>query len=268
VSGLLSGSCGDVRRVEAKTKTKFWRETIMPRVELQQLLEAGVHFGHLTRRWNPKMKPFIFMEKNGIHIIDLKKTQEYLDIACEEVKKIVLQGKQVLFVGTKKQAKEIIRTEAERCGMPYVIERWLGGTLTNFATIRKSVKKLQNIEKMEADGTIDELTKKERLKILREKEKYQKILGGIRDMVSLPGAVYIVDIKKEHIAVSEARKLNIPVFAMLDTNCDPDLVDYPIPANDDAIKSIQLITRIFADAILEAKAVIESEKSALEIERK
>ncbi len=240
----------------------------MPRVELQQLLEAGVHFGHLTRRWNPKMKPFIFMEKNGIHIIDLKKTQEYLDIACEEVKKIVLQGKQILYVGTKKQAKEIIRTEAERAGMPYVIERWLGGTLTNFVTIRKSVKKLQNIEKMEADGTIDELTKKERLKILREKEKYQKILGGIRDMTTLPGAVYIVDIKKEHIAVSEARKLNIPVFAMLDTNCDPDFVDYPIPANDDAIKSIQLITHVFTDAILEAKAVLESEKSLVETERK
>ncbi|MFN3134495.1 MAG: 30S ribosomal protein S2 [Candidatus Kryptonium sp.] len=240
----------------------------MPRVELQQLLEAGVHFGHLTRRWNPKMKPFIFMEKNGIHIIDLKKTQEYLDIACEEVKKIILQGKQVLFVGTKKQAKEIIRTEAERAGMPYVIERWLGGTLTNFVTIKKSVKKLQNIEKMEADGTIDELTKKERLKILREKEKYQKILGGIRYMESLPGAVYIVDIKKEHIAVSEARKLNIPIFAMLDTNCDPDLVNYPIPANDDAIKSIQLITKVFTDAILEAKAVLESERSLVETEQK
>ncbi len=263
-----SESCEDVRRVEVKPKQKWRKKIFMPRVELQQLLEAGVHFGHLTRRWNPKMKPFIFMEKNGIHIIDLKKTQGYLDIACEEVKKIVLQGKQILFVGTKKQAKEIIRTEAERCGMPYVIERWLGGTLTNFVTIRKSVKKLQNIEKMEADGTIDELTKKERLKILREKEKYQRILGGIRDMMTLPGAVYIVDIKKEHIAVSEARKLNIPVFAMLDTNCDPDLVDYPIPANDDAIKSIQLITHIFVDAILEAKAVLESEKSLVESERK
>ncbi len=240
----------------------------MARVELQQLLEAGVHFGHLTRRWNPKMRPFIFMEKNGIHIIDLKKTQEYLDIACEEIKKIVLRGKQILFIGTKKQAKEIIRSEAERCGMPYVIERWLGGTLTNFVTIRKSVKKLQNIEKMISDGTVDELTKKERLKILREKEKYEKILGGIKDMATLPGAVYIVDIKKEHIAVSEARKLNIPVFAMLDTNCDPDLVDYPIPANDDAIKSIQLITRTFTDAILEAKAVLESEKSLVETERK
>lgn len=240
----------------------------MPRAELQELLEAGVHFGHLTRRWNPKMRPFIFMEKNGIHIIDLKKTQKYLDIACEEIKKIVMQGKQVLFVGTKKQAKDIIKSEAERCDMPYVIERWLGGTLTNFVTIRRSVKKLQNIEKMVSDETIEKLTKKERLKLLREKEKLERVLGGIKNMTTLPGAVYIVDIKKEHIAVSEARKLDIPVFAMVDTNCDPELVDYPIPANDDAIKSIQLITHTFTDAILEAKSVAESEQSVAETEQK
>jgi small subunit ribosomal protein S2 len=223
----------------------------MPRVELTELLAAGSHFGHITRRWNPKMKPFIFMEKNGIHIIDLKKTQTYVEEACDAIANIATEGKGILFVGTKKQAKEIIETEAKRCGVYYVTERWLGGMLTNFSTIRKSVRRYTNIEKMETDGTFDNLLKKERLMLMREKDKLQRVLGGVVDMARLPGAVYIVDIKKDHLAVNEANKLNIPVFAIVDTNCDPDLVDYTMPANDDASRSIQLITSKFADAIIE-----------------
>ncbi len=223
----------------------------MPRVELADLLNAGAHFGHLTRRWNPKMKPFIFMERNGIHIIDLKKTQELLEGACNAIANIVSEGKRVLFVGTKKQASQVIEEEARRCGQFYVSERWLGGMLTNFTTIRKSVKRLTNIEKMETDGTYDKITKKEALVLDREKEKLQKVLSGVVEMTRLPGALYVVDIKKEEIAVSEARRLGIPVFALVDTNCDPSLVDYPVPANDDAIKSIQTITKLLADAVLE-----------------
>lgn len=236
----------------------------MPRVELTDLLNAGAHFGHLTRRWNPKMKPFIFMERNGIHIIDLKKTQELLDAACNALVPIVGEGKRVLFVGTKKQAKEIIREEARRCGQFYVTERWLGGMLTNFNTIRKSVKRLNNIEKMEADGTYDKLTKKEVLFLDREKDKLQNFLSGVTDMTRLPGALYVVDIKKEDIAVKEAKRLGIPVFAIVDTNVDPDPIDYPIPANDDAIKSIQLVTKVIGDALLEGKersqAVLEGKE--------
>jgi len=225
----------------------------MPRVSLEELLAAGAHFGHLTRRWNPKVKPYIFMERNGIHIIDLKKTQELLDIACDQITKIVSEGKKVLFVGTKRQAKGIIEQEAQRCGTNYVTERWLGGMLTNFATIRKSVKRLNNIEKMEADGTVDKITKKEALFLSREKIKLQKVLNGIVDMTRLPGCLFIVDIKKEHIAVKEAKKLGIPIVAIVDTNCDPDPIDFVIPANDDSGKTIQIIASKIADSIIEGK---------------
>lgn len=248
----------------------------MPQVELADLLNAGAHFGHLTRRWNPKMKPYIFMERNGIHIIDLKKTRQLLLDACTAMSNIVAEGKRVLFVGTKNQAKVCIEEEAKRCGQFYVTERWLGGMLTNFTTIRKSVKRLANIEKMETDGTYDKLTKKEVLHLDREKTKLQKVLSGVVEMTRLPGALYVVDIKKEEIAVAEARRLGIPVFAIVDTNCDPTTVDYVIPANDDAIKSIQLITKIIADAVIEGSerasahlegADIEEELSSMEEEK-
>jgi len=232
---------------------------------IEDLLLAGAHFGHLTRRWNPKMKKYIFMERNGIHIIDLKKTHELLLEACNAVGNMVSEGKSILFVGTKKQAKDVIKNEALRCGMNYVSERWLGGMLTNFATIRKSIKRLNTIVKMETDGTFDNLQKKERLILAREKEKLEKALGGIATMTRLPGAVYVVDVKKEHIAVDEARKLEIPIIAIVDTNCDPDLIDFPIPSNDDAVKSIELITRAIADAISEARADLEL-KSRAEVE--
>ncbi len=225
----------------------------MPRVELAELLNAGAHFGHLTRRWNPKMKPFIFMERNGIHIIDLKKSQELLEAACNALSNTVAEGKRILFVGTKKQAKQVIEDEAKRCEQFYVTERWLGGMLTNFTTIRKSVKRLTNIEKMETDGTYDKITKKEALVLDREKEKLQSVLNGVVEMTRLPGALFVVDIKKEEIAVHEARRLGIPVYAIVDTNCDPSMVDYPIPANDDAIKSIQTIAKYVADSIIEGK---------------
>lgn len=223
----------------------------MKKVELTQLIEAGAHFGHLTRRWNPKMKPYIFMEKNGIHIIDLKKTQQLLSQSAEHLQKLVSEGKRVLFVGTKKQAKNIIDIEAKRCEMNWVSERWLGGMLTNFSTIRKSIKRLTNIEKMENDGTFDKITKKERLFLSREKDKLRKVLDGVETMNKLPGALFIVDIKKESIAVMEAIRLNIPIFAIVDTNCDPDVVDYIIPANDDAVKTIEAIAKVMADAVIE-----------------
>jgi len=226
----------------------------MQKIDLTELIEAGAHFGHLTRRWNPKMKPFIFMEKNGIHIIDLKKTQTYLTEAAENFSKIVAEGKKVLFVGTKKQAKGVIESEARRTDMNWVSERWLGGMLTNFATIRKSIKRLNNIEKQETDGTFDKITKKERLFLSREKDKLKKVLEGVENMNRLPGALFIVDIKKEAIAVKEAKKLNIPVYAIVDTNCDPDEVNHLIPANDDAVKTIELITKAMADAVLAGAA--------------
>jgi small subunit ribosomal protein S2 len=229
------------------------RSTVMPRVEVAELLAAGCHFGHLTRRWNPKMRPYIFMERNGIHIIDLMKTRLLLEEACDAIATIVGEGKRVLFVGTKKQAKDVIREEAVRTGEFYVSERWLGGSLTNFTTIRKSVKRLTNIEKMESDGTFDKLTKKEGLFLLREKEKLNNVLSGVVEMTRLPGALYVVDVKKEAIAVKEANRLSIPVFAIVDTNCEPDGIDFAIPANDDAIKSVQVITKAFADAVLEGK---------------
>jgi small subunit ribosomal protein S2 len=225
----------------------------MPRVEVAELLAAGCHFGHLTRRWNPKMRAYIFMERNGIHIIDLMKTRILLEEACKAIANIAAEGKRILFVGTKKQAKDVIREEAVRTGEFYVSERWLGGSLTNFTTIRKSVKRLTNIEKMESDGTFDKITKKEGLFLQREKEKLNNVLSGVVDMTRLPGALFVVDVKKEAIAVKEANRLGIPVFAIMDTNCDPDGIDYVIPANDDAIKSVQVITKAFADALLEGK---------------
>jgi small subunit ribosomal protein S2 len=225
----------------------------MPRVEVAELLAAGCHFGHLTRRWNPKMRPYVFMERNGIHIIDLMKTRTLLDEACNAIGNIVADGRRVLFIGTKKQAAGVVREEAVRAGEFYVSERWLGGSLTNFTTIRKSVKRLTNIDKMESDGTFDKITKKEVLFLHREREKLNKVLSGVVDMTRLPGALFVVDVKKEAIAVKEANRLGIPVFAIVDTNCDPDGIDYVIPANDDAIKSVQVITKAFSDAVLEGK---------------
>ncbi len=236
----------------------------MPVVSIQQLLLAGTHFGHLTRRWNPKMKKYIFGANHGIHIIDLKKTQSCIDRACTALQEIVKRGEKVLYVGTKKQAKDIIRHEASRVKMPFVSERWLGGMLTNFATIRKSLKSLQTFEKMAADGTYEKISKKERLTIEKSKAKLEKALGGIRDLKKLPGAAFIVDIKKEHIALAEARKLSIPIVAIVDTNVDPEIVDYPIPANDDAFKSIGLITRALTDAVEEAAVVVAELKTVEE----
>lgn len=222
----------------------------MAEVTIQDLLLAGSHFGHLTRRWNPKMRPYIFMERNGIHVIDLMKTSLLLDEAANAIANIVADGKRILFVGTKKQAVEVVKEEAIRTSQFYVTERWLGGLLTNFTTIRKSVKRLTNIEKMESDGTFDKITKKEILFLQREKDKLNKVLSGIVDMTRLPGALFVVDTKKEAIAVKEARRLGIPVFAIVDTNCDPEEVDFIIPANDDAIKSVQVVTKSIGDAIL------------------
>ncbi|MCA0388941.1 MAG: 30S ribosomal protein S2 [Bacteroidetes bacterium] len=238
-------------------------------IELTQLIEAGAHFGHLTRRWNPKMKPYIFMEKNGIHIIDLNKTKKMITEAAVALGEVVAQGNKVLFIGTKKQAKNIIETEARNCGMNWVTERWLGGMLTNFSTIRKSVKRLQQIERQETDGTFEKITKKERLFLTREKDKLRKILEGVESMNKLPGAVFIVDVKKESIAVKEAKRLDIPVFAMVDTNCDPDLIDYVIPANDDAVKTIELVIKTMVEAAKEASIRAKEQKAeaAAESER-
>ncbi len=222
-------------------------------VTMKQLLEAGVHFGHQTRRWNPKMAKYIFTERNGIYIIDLQKTVTMIESAYEFVKSVVAEGKEILFVGTKKQAQESIREESSRCEMPYVNQRWLGGMLTNFKTIRKRVDRLHELDKMEDDGTFDLLPKKEVIKLNHEREKLGKFLGGIKDMKELPGAVYVVDSRKERIAVAEARKLGIPLVSIVDTNCDPDEIDHIIPGNDDAIRSVKLITSILADAVLEAK---------------
>jgi small subunit ribosomal protein S2 len=240
----------------------------MPHVNLETLLAAGSHFGHLTRRWNPKMKEFIFMERNGIHIIDLKKTQAKTDVAFDALKKIVEDGEDVLFVGTKKQAKEIIKAEAKRCGMYFITDRWLGGTLTNFGTIKKSIKHMKNLDKMSTDGTYEKISKKEILQIEREKEKMKKVLDGIEEMKRLPGAIFIVDTKKEQIAVKEAKKLNIPIFAIVDTNSDPTIIDYPIPANDDAAKSISIISRTIADAVIEGSQKIKEEQALEESKEK
>jgi small subunit ribosomal protein S2 len=230
----------------------------------QDLLDAGVHFGHLTRKWNPKMAPFIFMEQNGIHIIDLKKTESKLEEAKAAAKNIAKSGRRILFVATKKQAKEIVAQEAQRAGMPYATERWLGGMLTNFQTVRKSIKRMQIIDRMATDGTFQRINKKERLMLDREKIKLAQVLGGIEDMTKLPGAIFIIDIKREHLAVAEAIRLGIPTFGLVDTNSDPTVVDFPIPGNDDASKSIQLIASEIADAILEGTAERKREKAAEE----
>ncbi|KWW99684.1 30S ribosomal protein S2 [Carbonactinospora thermoautotrophica] len=221
-------------------------------VTMRQLLESGVHFGHQTRRWNPKMKRFIFTERNGIYIIDLQQSLSYIDRAYQFIKDTVARGGSVLFIGTKKQAQEAIAEQATRVGMPYVNQRWLGGMLTNFSTVYKRLQRLKELEEIDFDDVAGSgMTKKELLVLKREKEKLEKTLGGIRNMQRLPSAVWIVDTKKEHIAVSEARKLGIPVVAILDTNCDPDEVDYKIPGNDDAIRSVSLLTRVIADAVAE-----------------
>ena len=243
----------------------------MPAVSLEQLLASGAHFGHLTRRWDPKMKKYIFMQKNGIHIIDLKKTQSALDNALNAIRQIVSEGYEILFVGTKVQAKEIIASEADRCEQFYVTHRWLGGMLTNFTTIKKSIKHYKNLDKMSKDGTYEKISKKERLTIDRDKEKLNRVLCGIEDMKRLPGAIFIVDTKKEHIALKEAINMRIPIFAMVDTNSDPTLVDFPIPANDDAAKSISLIISSVTDTIIAARQKVQQEKAikeAVEKEKK
>jgi len=222
-------------------------------ITMKQLLEAGVHFGHQTRRWNPKMAKYIFTERNGIYIIDLQKTVKLFDEAYRFVRDLVMDGESILFVGTKKQAQDTIQEEAERCGMFYVNQRWLGGMLTNFQTIKSRIDRLDELEKMETDGVYDVLPKKEVLQLRKEREKLQRFLGGIRDMKDLPGAVYVVDPRKEYIAVNEARKLGIPVISIVDTNCDPDQIDYVIPGNDDAIRAVRLLTHRIADAVLEGK---------------
>ena len=222
-------------------------------VTMKQLLEAGVHFGHQTRRWNPKMALYIFTERNGIYIIDLQKTVKKIEEACNFIKEVVGEGKSVLFVGTKKQAHDSVREEAERCGMFYVNVRWLGGMLTNFQTIRQRVERLRELEKMEESGHMELLPKKEVIKLKGEKEKLERFLKGIKDMDELPGALFIVDTRKEQIAVREARKLGIPIVGIVDTNCDPDEIDYVIPGNDDAIRAVRLLTSKIADAVLEAK---------------
>lgn len=232
----------------------------MANIEYKDLLDAGVHFGHLTRKWNPKMAPYIFMERNGIHIIDLNKTLVSLEEASNAIKQIVRSGRKVMFVATKKQAKEVVAEQADKLRMPYVTERWLGGMLTNFATIRKSLKKMSSIEKLMKDEAYLNLAKRERLMITREKEKLERILGGIKDLTRLPAALFVIDIRKEHIAIKEAQKLNIPVFAMVDTNSDPDQVDFAIPANDDAFKSIDLITRHIAASIEEGLSERKKDK--------
>ncbi len=246
-------------------------------ISMKDLLEAGVHFGHQAKRWDPRMEPFIYTERNGIHIIDLQKTVEKGEIAYNFVRDQVADGAKILFVGTKKQAQNSVVGEAQRCGQYYVSHRWLGGMLTNFSTIKKSILRLKKLEKMEVDGTFESLTKKERLKLTRQREKLEKVMGGIKDMNGLPDMVFIVDPNKEHIAVSEAKKMNIPVVAVVDSNCNPHIIDYPIPGNDDAIRAINLFMRVIADAVVEgetisgkvmAEVISEEAKSKKEEEQK
>lgn len=232
----------------------------MARTNFDQLLEAGVHFGHLKRKWHPSMAPYIFAEKKGIHIIDLNKTVVKIDEAANAMRNIARSGKKVLFVATKKQAKDIVADKVKPTGMPFVTERWSGGMLTNFGTIRRAIKKMASIDRMKVDGTFDHMSKRERLQVSRQREKMEKNLGSIADLTRLPSALFIVDVVKEHIAVAEARKLNIPTFAMVDTNSDPTLVDFPIPANDDATKSIELIVDVMVAAINEGLEDRRNEK--------
>ena len=234
----------------------------MANTDVKDLLNAGVHFGHLTRKWNPNMAPYIYMERNGIHIINLYKTAAKVDEAAEAMKKIAASGRKILFVATKKQAKDIVAAKASTAKMPYITERWPGGMLTNFVTIRKAVKKMASIDRMKKDGTFETLSKKEKLQVDRQRAKLEKNLGSITDMTRLPGALFVVDIKREHIAIKEAQKLKIPIFAMVDTNSDPRDVDFVIPANDDASKSIEKILGIVTDAVSEGLSVRQSEKEA------
>ncbi|MBM3169280.1 MAG: 30S ribosomal protein S2 [Bacteroidota bacterium] len=232
----------------------------MSKIEYKDLLDAGVHFGHLTRKWDPRMAPYIFMEKNGIHIIDLNKTLACLEEASNAIKQIVRSGKKIMFVATKKQAKDLVAAEAQRLNMPYVTERWLGGMLTNFATIRKSLKKMSSLEKLMKEDSYKNLAKKERLMVSRQKDKMEVVLGGIADLSRLPAALFVVDIKREHIAIAEAQKLGIPVFALVDTNSNPNEVDFPIPANDDAFKSVSLLVKAFGEAIEEGLSERKKDK--------
>ncbi|PDO10632.1 MAG: 30S ribosomal protein S2 [Candidatus Reconcilbacillus cellulovorans] len=227
-------------------------------ISMKQLLEAGVHFGHQTRRWNPKMERYIFTERNGIYIIDLQKTVKKVEEAYQFVRQLAADGGTMLFVGTKKQAQDSVREEAERCGMFYVNQRWLGGLLTNFATIQKRINRLHELEKMETNGMFDVLPKKEVMGLRKEKEKLEKFLGGIKNMKKLPDALFVIDPRKERIAVSEARKLGIPIVAIVDTNCDPDEIDYVIPGNDDAIRAVKLLTSKIADAVLEGRQGLQT----------
>jgi small subunit ribosomal protein S2 len=231
----------------------------------ESLMDAGVHFGHLTRKWDPRMSPYIFMEKNGIHIIDLNKTLACLEEASNAIKQIVRSGKKIMFVATKKQAKDLVAAEAQRLNMPYVTERWLGGMLTNFATIRKSLKKMSSLEKLMKEDGYKNLAKKERLMVTRQKEKMETILGGIADLSRLPAALFVVDIKREHIAIAEAQKLGIPVFALVDTNSNPNEVEFPIPANDDAFKSVSLLVHAFGAAIEEGLSERKKDKDDAKI---
>ena len=237
----------------------------MKKIEIKPLLEAGVHFGHLTRKWNPNMAPFIHMEKNGIHIINLYKTASKIDEAASALSKIASSGRKILFVATKKQAKDLVSKAAEEVNMPYITERWPGGMLTNFVTIRKAVKKMSAIDRTKQDGTFEALSKREKLQIDRLRAKLEKNLGSITDMTRLPGALFVVDIRREHIAVREAQKLNIPIFAMVDTNCDPREVDFAIPSNDDASKSIDIILNYVTDAIKEGLSERQKEKEVAEV---
>ena len=221
-------------------------------IEIKELLDAGVHFGHLTRKWNPNMAPYIYMERNGIHVINLYKTAAKIEEAAEALKKIVASGKKVLFVATKKQAKDVVAEKATSVKMPYITERWPGGMLTNFPTIRKAVKKMSNIDKMMTDGTYENMSKRERLQLTRVRAKLEKNLGGIKEMKELPGILFIIDTRKEEIAIREARSLGIPIIAVVDTNCNPEGIDYPIPGNDDAIRAISLFTGVIANAVIEA----------------
>ncbi len=239
-------------------------------VTMKELLEAGVHFGHQVHRWNPKMRPYIFGSRNGIHIIDLQKTVQLMDVAYNFIKETVAEGKKILFVGTKKQAQEAIREEATRCGMFYVVHRWLGGTLTNFQTIRRSIEKFRELEGLEEREEFRKLPKKELMKLIKKREKLRRNFEGIRDMEELPGALFVVDPKREEIAVREANKLDIPVVAIVDTNCDPDLIDYIIPGNDDAIRAIRLLASKIADAVLEGRELyrekIQAQYEGVEVE--
>ena len=246
----------------AEEKPRGEEVLVVAVISMKQLLEAGVHFGHQTRRWNPKMAPYIFTDRNGIYIIDLQKTVKMVEEAYNFVKDLAARGETILFVGTKKQAQEAVKEEAERCGMFYVNQRWLGGMLTNFQTIRRRIERLNELERMEASGAFGLLPKKEVAELLHEKERLQKFLGGIKEMRRLPGALFVIDPRKERIAVAEARKLGIPIVAIVDTNCDPDEIDYVIPGNDDAIRAVRLLTSKMADAVIEGREGKQEEQAA------